>query len=323
MAVLAGPRAHDVRHQKADLGRGEKLSRALARSLGELAQQVFVSAAEEIGLHIGEAEPVARVGEGFDHGGEPGRVDVALAVARGRKIHEVDDARESGVVTRHRPRGPGQMLADVGWAGAPAALVGQPVVGFAASDDGPACFRRQIETQEPMVRFGNLQRGGAVAVAFGQTRDLVVEYVRQPLEAQDRQQIVLELRRVLLTADGAGRVPQHLLHGFRRRRGGPANMGPAAGHPRRCFRRLNRQPIDVDSCPGGQGGKRLSRRFLRRDPTAFSPVHGRERNSRPPGELLLRQIQAGADRVQRCGQVLKIRHVCYIFYVSVPVNNSS
>ena len=66
MAFLAGPRAHDVRHQETDFGRREELAGALARSFGELAQQVFVGAAEEIGLHIGKAEAVARIGKRLD-----------------------------------------------------------------------------------------------------------------------------------------------------------------------------------------------------------------------------------------------------------------
>ena len=67
---------------------------ALARALGELAQQVLVGAAEEVGLHVGEAEPVARVGEGLDHAAQLGRVDVTLAVALGGEVDHVDDARQ-------------------------------------------------------------------------------------------------------------------------------------------------------------------------------------------------------------------------------------
>ena len=59
VAILAGPWAHDVRHEETDLGGGEELAGALAGTFGELAQQVLVGAAEEVGLHVGETEPVA------------------------------------------------------------------------------------------------------------------------------------------------------------------------------------------------------------------------------------------------------------------------
>ena len=93
MACLAGPRSHKVGQQETDLCGGEELARALAGALRELAQQVLIGAAQEIGLHVGEPEAVSGVGEGLYDGGEPGRVDVALAVALGGEVHEVDDAR--------------------------------------------------------------------------------------------------------------------------------------------------------------------------------------------------------------------------------------
>ena len=117
VTILAGPGAHDVGHQEADLGRGEELARALAGTFRELAQQVLVGAAEEVGLYIGKAQPVAGIGEGFDHGGELGRVDVALAVALRREIDQVDDARERGVFAARRPGQP--------WSGVPRCLGGR------------------------------------------------------------------------------------------------------------------------------------------------------------------------------------------------------
>ena len=60
-------------HEEADLGGGEELARALAGTLGEFAEQVLVGAAQEVGLHVGEAQAVAGVGESLDDGGESGR----------------------------------------------------------------------------------------------------------------------------------------------------------------------------------------------------------------------------------------------------------
>ena len=119
VAFLARPRAHDVRHQETDLGRREEFTGALARAFGKLPQQVFVGAAEEIRLHVGEAEPVARIGEGLDDGAQLGRVDVALAVALGGEVHHVDDAGERRVLLDDGANRLGQVLADVLWAVSP------------------------------------------------------------------------------------------------------------------------------------------------------------------------------------------------------------
>ena len=122
------------------------------------------------------------------------------------------------------------MLADV--LGLCSRLVVQwPFVRLASTDDAPPRFRRKIEAQQRMVAFGDLKRGLAVAVLLGQPVDLVVEHVREPLQEEKRQQIVLELGGVLLAADRAGRVPEHLLHGLGRRscRGAPAAARYTAG----------------------------------------------------------------------------------------------
>ena len=101
-------------------------------------------------------------------------------------------------------------------------VVERPVVRLAPADDGPARFGRQVEAQQRMVALGDLQRGLAVAVLLGEPGDLVVEHVREPLQEEQRQQVVLELRRVLLAADRARRIPEHLLHGLRGGGGDPA-----------------------------------------------------------------------------------------------------
>ena len=119
MTLLARLWAHEVRHQETDLGGCEELARALSGTFRELAQQVLVRPAEEVRLHVGEAEPVARIGEGLDDNGQLGRVDVALAVALGREVDEVDDTGERRVVADDRAHGLGQMLADVPRARAP------------------------------------------------------------------------------------------------------------------------------------------------------------------------------------------------------------
>ena len=158
VARLAGPGAHDVSHEKADLGGSEELARALAGALGELSEQVLVGSAQEVGLHVGEAQAVAGVGEGLDDGGESGGVEVALAVALGRKVHEVYDAGERGVVAHDGAHGPSQVLPDVTRASAAALSVERPVVSLSTIDHAPAGLGRQVEAQQVMVALSDLLR---------------------------------------------------------------------------------------------------------------------------------------------------------------------
>src|SRR6185312_831592 len=97
VSLLAGARAQDFGHQETDFARSEELARALALAFGELAQQVLVAAAEEIRLHVVQAEPVTRVAEGFDDALERLVRHLALAVAGFVEIHGVDDAGQVGI----------------------------------------------------------------------------------------------------------------------------------------------------------------------------------------------------------------------------------
>ena len=214
VAGLAGPGPHYVGHQEADLGGGEELARTLAGALRELAQQVLVGAAQKVRLHVGEAEPVARVGEGLDDGSEAGRVEVALAVALGGEVHEVYDAGERRIPPHDGTHCHGQVLADVAGPRAAALGVRRPFVGLPTADDVPAGLRGQVEAHQLVVALRDFLCDGAVPELLGQPLYLVVEHVRETLEEEEGQQVVLELGGVLFASDGAGGVPQHLLHGL-------------------------------------------------------------------------------------------------------------
>ncbi len=181
-------------------------------------------------MYIGEAEPVTGVGEGLDNRGEFRRVDVAFAVALGREIHEIDDPGKGGVLPHDRAHGFGQMLADVLGPGVPAPIVERPRIALASADDDPPRLRRQVEAQQIVVAFGDLLCDFSVADLLGQPVDLVVEDIREPLEKEEGQQVVLEFRSILFPADGAGRVPQHLFHGLR---GGGCGANLFSRHARR------------------------------------------------------------------------------------------
>ena len=144
-----------------------------------------------------------------------------------------------------------------------------------------------------MVGFGDFERGGALTVVLGEACYLVVEDVRQALEEQQRQQVILELGRVLLAANGAGRVPQHLFH----RLGGrdcarttvPASTNDLRGHRRRILDFL------VDASFAGKGVDGCHRGTLRSGKSTFPAVNGGERDPKAPGELLLSQVEPGAN----------------------------
>src|SRR3990167_3838427 len=114
-------------HQESDFSRGEELARALARAFSELAKQVLVSSAKEIGLHVCEAQTVAGVREGLDNTAKFGRIDVTFAIALGSEVHNVDHAGEGRVMLDYGAHGLGQMLADVARRGRTSALVRQPI----------------------------------------------------------------------------------------------------------------------------------------------------------------------------------------------------
>src|SRR3546814_15930145 len=77
---------------------------------------------------------------------------------------------------------------------------------LAAAGHGPAGFGWHVEADQRRVGVDDGQRGVAVAVGFGQALDLVVEHIGQALDEQQRQQVVLELGRILFAADLAGGV---------------------------------------------------------------------------------------------------------------------
>ena len=203
------------------------------------------------------------------------------------------------------------MLPDVSGAREPAPVVGRPVVVGAATDDAPARFRGQVEPQQGVVALGDFRGDLPVAVFLGQPADFVVEDVGQTLEKQQRQQIVLELGGVLFAANGTRRVPQHLLH--RLGRGGcGAAPRPATHHTRGGLGRVGSGFGGTDAGFGGERGDGRPGGLLRPGGAALPAVHGCEGHAEPVRELLLRQVEAGADGLQGGWNVLDVCHVCAI-----------
>ena len=166
---------------------------------------------------------------------------------------------------------------------------------------------RQVEAQQRVVALGNLDGSFPVAVFLRQTREFVVENVGEALEEEQGEEVVLELGRVFFAADGAGGVPEHLLHWLCRRRGGfglPASARDGGGGNR--FRSrfalgqpsLRRQHLD-----------HLPRRFLRLGDAAFPSIDSRKRDTELLSELFLSQVELGAKRPEECVRFSQMCHV--------------
>ena len=183
-------------HDGADLGRGVELAGALAAAFGELADQVFVALADDVGLDV--VEPEALGADGLDEVGEAVVVEVALAVGGGVEVDAVDDALQQRVFPGDGAHVGGDAFAD---------LVGE------LADDGPdgllgiVRHQGQVEADELVVGLGELEGLLARADLLGDAVQLVVEDVAQALGEDEREDVVLVFRRVLGAADGAGGIP--------------------------------------------------------------------------------------------------------------------
>jgi hypothetical protein len=109
---LPGRGVEDARHERGHLRRREELARRGTRALRELAQQVLVGAAEEVWLHVVEAEAVLI--EDADQRRQPVVVEDALAGGGGVEVGDVDDARQPRVFPGDGANGVGQVLAQPG-----------------------------------------------------------------------------------------------------------------------------------------------------------------------------------------------------------------
>lgn len=199
----AGLGLEDAGHDGADLGRGVELPCTLAAAFGELADEVFVALAGDVGLDVVQAEALGA--DGLDEVGEAVVVEFPLAVDGGVEVHPVDDALELRVFLGDLPHVRGDALAD---------LVGEP------ADDGPdgllGIVRHEGEVEAHELRVSLHEGEGFLARAdfIGDAVEFVVEDVAEALGEDEREDVVLVFRRVLGPADGAGRVPDPVFEGF-------------------------------------------------------------------------------------------------------------
>ncbi|OQB02246.1 MAG: hypothetical protein BWY25_00675 [Chloroflexi bacterium ADurb.Bin222] len=182
--VIAGRGVNQMGHQHRHLARGIELARTLPLALGELAQEVLVCPPKNIRLHILQAEAVLR--KALDERAQTVIVEDALAGGGFIEVFQVNHAAQFGVLARHGAHGAGQILAQVG---------------HLAGDFRPAGFFGEIKAHQGVVL---LYEPSLVA----QLLQLVLEHIRQTLEEDERQDVILELGRIHRAADDTGGFPE-------------------------------------------------------------------------------------------------------------------
>jgi hypothetical protein len=135
------------------LGGSEILARALAAgAFGKLSDEVFVAAADDVGLDVGQAE--ALLADLLDEVREAVVFEVALAVGGGVEVDAVDDPFEGRVGLGDVVEIAGERLADLGREPAD----GRP--------DGVVEIlrpQREVEADELVIVVDELERFGARA----------------------------------------------------------------------------------------------------------------------------------------------------------------
>ena len=183
-------------HDGSDFGRSVELAGALAATLGELANQILVALADDIGLDV--VKPQTLGADRFDQIGKRIVIQVALAVGGGIEIHPVDNALQGRVLPGDGPH----VSSD---------LFPNPVGDLA--DDGPDGLLRivrhegEVEADQLVVGLDKLESLLARAHLLGDSVQFIIEHVAETLGEDEGKDVVFVFRRVLGSANGAGRVP--------------------------------------------------------------------------------------------------------------------
>ena len=200
-------RVEQLGHQPAHFLRGVELAGALPLALGELAQQVLVGAAQDVGLRV--VQPQAVAVQHLDERDQPVVVEDALAALALVVVLDVQGAVQVGVEAHRLAKRIGDELAQP----AVRAMMAHrpPVVrlGDVEADDGLAAGRQRVG----MVGLDDGARHLFAAVLRHIRGELVIEDIGQALEEDQGQDEVLELRRVGRAPDFARGVPEPLLQG--------------------------------------------------------------------------------------------------------------
>ena len=186
----------DAGHDLADFSGSVELAGALTASFGELADEVFVALADDIGLNV--LEPEALGADSLDEVGEAVVVEFALAVGGSVEVDAINNTLQGLVFTSDGPHVGGYAFADL--------------VRELANDRpdwlfGIVRYEGEIEADELVVGLGELEGLLPRADLCGNAVHFVIEDVAEALGEDERENIVLVFRRVFSPADGAGGIP--------------------------------------------------------------------------------------------------------------------
>ena len=189
--ALAGLGIEDNRHEQRHLRRRQELAGAAALAFGKLAQEVFVGLAQDVLLHVLQSETV--LVEDLDERGKAVVIEHPLAGGGGVEVGDVYDALEARVDAGDGTDGVGEVFAH------PFGPLG---------DLSPAGFLRDEEADELVVGIGELEGLLPGAELGFHVADFVLEHVRQALEEDERQDVILELGRIHRPANDTRGFPE-------------------------------------------------------------------------------------------------------------------
>src|SRR5581483_10937406 len=281
---FALPRPHKIRDEPANFLRREKFACALALTLGELAQQIFVGAAQKIRLNIVKTEPIARIGQLFDDAAQSLIADFAFAAARFVKVNNVDHAAKRRIRFHDCADRRGELFPERF-----RFLVFGPMELFATTHDRPARLRRNVEPNQRMIRLQNFKCCFPVAVRLVQSRYLIFENVGETFDEDQWQNVVFKFGRVFFAANPARRVPEHLLHGFCRKH--RALRSPALSAPRRLYFFVSQSEVALANL-FQQSVERYPGRPLRFCPPVLPAIDSRKGNIKSLCKLLLTKAES-------------------------------
>lgn len=134
-------------YHEADFGWGIELARALTAALSKFANEILITAADNVGFNVIETEPLGA--DGLDEVAQAGVVNVALAVGGGVEVDAVDNAFEQRIGVGDSAEVGRELLAD---------LVGE------GTNDGPdgvvgiLRLQREEKADEFLVVLDELER---------------------------------------------------------------------------------------------------------------------------------------------------------------------
>ena len=200
-------RVENPGHDHADFFWRVKFSGAGDAAFGELADQILIRAADDIRLDIVQAQ--ALFTDSLDQVTQAIVIQIAHAVRRSVEINPVDDPFEEGILISDLAQIGRQLLPELFLV----FVVRRALRILTGPDHRPNRalrifrFQRQEETNQLFVVLDESKGLGARTDLFGNSVQLVVEHIAEPLGEDQRQNILLVLRRIFCPANRTRRIP--------------------------------------------------------------------------------------------------------------------